>query len=161
MGVDEIHVGKKEKFLTVVCDLETAEPLWFGRERKKETLDAFFRDEWSARQWRGIEAACVDMWEPFRLSMAEWIPNCRILYDKFHVMQHANAVVEEVRRAEFFPQGRADARFGERETLATAEPMGEGAMLNYLQRWIAAKSLRCAASRRYLGAILGGHPYTQ
>src|SRR5262249_13906093 len=49
MGVDEIHVGKKEKFLTVVCNLETAEPLWFGRERKKETLDAVFRDELSTR----------------------------------------------------------------------------------------------------------------
>jgi hypothetical protein len=39
MGVDEIYRGKKGKFLTVVCNLETAEPLWFGRERKKETLD--------------------------------------------------------------------------------------------------------------------------
>jgi Transposase len=37
MGVDEIHIGKKQKFLTVVCNLETGEPLWFGRERKKET----------------------------------------------------------------------------------------------------------------------------
>ena len=36
MGVDEIHLGKKQKFLTVVSNLETGEPLWFGRERKKE-----------------------------------------------------------------------------------------------------------------------------
>src|ERR1017187_7159287 len=42
MGVDEIHLGKKQKFLTVVSNLETGEPLWFGRERKKETLDEFF-----------------------------------------------------------------------------------------------------------------------
>jgi transposase len=28
MGVDEIYKGKREKFLTVVCNLETAEPLW-------------------------------------------------------------------------------------------------------------------------------------
>jgi hypothetical protein len=33
MGVDEIHIGKKQKFLTVVCNLETGEPLWFARER--------------------------------------------------------------------------------------------------------------------------------
>ncbi len=39
MGVDEIHLGKKVKFVTVVSNLETGEPLWFGRERKKETLD--------------------------------------------------------------------------------------------------------------------------
>jgi hypothetical protein len=42
MGVDEIHLGKKQKFLTVVCNLETSEPLWFGRERKTETPDDFF-----------------------------------------------------------------------------------------------------------------------
>ena len=44
MGVDEIYKGKKDKFLTVVCNLETSEPLWFGQERKRETLDDFFSE---------------------------------------------------------------------------------------------------------------------
>ena len=30
---------------------------------------------------------------------------CRIVYDKFHIMQHANRAVDEVRRAEFFRKG--------------------------------------------------------
>src|ERR1700728_821460 len=106
MGVDEIYLGKKQKFLTVVSNLETGEPLWFGTERKKETLDEFFRTQLRSGQRRRIEAACVDMWEPFRLSMAEWVPGCRIVYDKFHIMQHANDAVDEVRRAEFFRKGR-------------------------------------------------------
>ena len=106
MGVDEIYRGKKGKFLTIVCNLETAEPLWFGRERKKETLDDFFRSQLVRRQRKRIEAACVDMWEPFRLSLEEWVPGCRIVYDKFHIMQHANDAVNEVRRAEFFRKGR-------------------------------------------------------
>jgi transposase len=105
MGVDEIHIGKKEKFLTVVSNLESREPLWFGRERKKETLDQFFQTELTLRQRRGITAACVDMWEPFKLSIQQWALNCRIVYDKFHIMQHANAAVDEVRRAEFFRKG--------------------------------------------------------
>ena len=62
MGVDEIYLGKSQKFLTVVSNLATGEPLWLGRERKK---------------------------------------------DKFHVMQHAGAAVDEVRRAEFFRKGGA------------------------------------------------------
>src|ERR1035441_6610364 len=61
MGVDEIFLGKKQKFITVVSNLETSEPLWFGRERKKETLDEFFREELSRQQRKRIEAACVDM----------------------------------------------------------------------------------------------------
>ncbi len=107
MGVDEIHLGKKQKFLTVVSNLETGEPVWFGRERKKESLDEFFARQLSAFQRSAIRAACVDMWEPFRQSIEQWAPQCRIVYDKFHVMQHANAAVDEVRRAEFFRKGGA------------------------------------------------------
>jgi len=107
MGVDEIHLGKKQKFITVVSNLDSAEPVWFGRERKKETLDGFFQGELNARQRMRITAACVDMWEPYRLSIEQWAPNCRIVYDKFHVLQHANQAIDEVRRAEFFRKGGA------------------------------------------------------
>ena len=106
MGVDEIYLGKSQKFLTVVCNLQSGEPVWFGWERKKETLDQFFQQELSPRQRQGIEAACVDMHEPFRLSLEEWAPQCSLIYDKFHIMKHANEAVTEVRRAEFFRQGR-------------------------------------------------------
>ena len=105
MGVDEIYLGKKQKFLSLVCNLQTGEPLWFGQERKKETLDRFFQSELSAKQRRGIQAACVDMWEPYRLSIQQWARKCQIIYDKFHIMQHANTAVDEVRRAEFFRKG--------------------------------------------------------
>jgi transposase len=174
MGVDEIYRGKKGKFLTVVCNLETAEPLWFGRERKQETLDDFFRSQLVSRQRKRIEAACVDMWAPFRLSMAEWVPGCRIVYDKFHIMQHANQAIDEVRRAEFFRKGGhmrglvkgkrwlllsrwINLTAGKRQELNRLFALNrkvfkayllkesldrlwtyryEGAMLNYLQRWI-------------------------
>ena len=105
LGVDEIHLGKKQKFLTVASNLESGEPLWFGRERKKETLEVFFHTELSARQRAGIEAACVDRGEPFRGSIEQWAPRCRIVYDKFHIMQPANQAIDEVRRAEFFRKG--------------------------------------------------------
>ncbi len=72
MGVDEIYLGKKQKFITVVSNLDTGEPVWFGRERKKETLDEFFSGELSAWQRMHIETACVDMWEPFRLSIESY-----------------------------------------------------------------------------------------
>ncbi|MEO7142387.1 MAG: transposase, partial [Bryobacteraceae bacterium] len=87
-------------------NLETGEPLWLGRERKQGTLDAYYKEELSAAQRRRIRAACVDMRKPFELSLRQWAPQCRIVYDKFHIMQHANAAVDEVRRAEFFRQSK-------------------------------------------------------
>ena len=105
MGVDEIYLGKKMKFITVVSNLETGEPLWFGQDRRQETLDEFFRTQLRASQRKRIEAACVDMWRPYTNSIEHWAPNCRVVYDKFHVLQHANQAIDEVRRAEFFRKG--------------------------------------------------------
>jgi transposase len=174
MGVDEIYLGKKQKFITVVSNLDSGEPLWFGRERKKDTLDRFFQEELSSGQRMRITAACVDMWEPFRLSIEQWAPNCRIVYDKFHVMQHANQAIDEVRRAEFFRKSGhlrelvkgkrwlllsrwVNLTASKRQELTRIFALNrkifksyllkesldrlwsyryEGAMLNYLQRWI-------------------------
>ena len=195
MGVDEIYRGKSDKFLTVVCNLETGEPLWFGRDRKKETLDEFFRTQLS--QWRRqhIEACCVDMWKPFRLSIEEWVPQCRIVYDKFHILQHANDAVEEVRRAEFFRKGpkMRDLIKGKRWLLLTRwknlapDQRGilnrlfqlnkrvfkayllkesleglwsyryEGAMVNYLRRWIDQLRWQRLPSFRKLAGMLIDH----
>jgi transposase len=125
MGVDEIYLGKTQKFLTVVSNLETGEPLWFGRERKEETLDEFFRKQLSGIQRSRIAAACVDMWEPFTKSILKWAPDCRIVYDKFHVMQHANQAVDEVRTRGVFSEGRPDARADKRQALVATQSLGE------------------------------------
>ena len=105
LGVDEIYLGKRRKFVTVVKDLAARESLWLGSGRKKETLNEYFREELSPLRRSRIEAACVHRWEPFTQSILKWIPDCKIVFDKFHVMQHANRAVNEVRRAEFFRKG--------------------------------------------------------
>jgi transposase len=127
-----------------------------------------------SRQRKRIEAACVDMWDPFRKSIEQWAPQCKIVYDKFHVLQHANKAIDEVRKAEFFRQGPkkrelikgkkwlllsrwknlTDTHRGELNRLfglnrrvfkayllkESLERLWdyhyEGAMLNYLQKWI-------------------------
>jgi hypothetical protein len=44
-----------EKFITVVSKLESTEPVWFGQERKQETLDECFQTQLSAMQRKRIE----------------------------------------------------------------------------------------------------------
>jgi transposase len=107
LGVDEIYLGRRDKFLTIVSDLETGEPLWAGRDRKRETLDRFFAEALPPRRRRAVRAACVDMWEPFTQSLRTHLPHARIVYDKFHVLRHVNEALDETRRAEFFRQGGA------------------------------------------------------
>ncbi len=141
-------MGKKRKFITVVSNLETGEPVWFGAERKKETLDSFFQQQLSAFQRGRIQVACVDMWRPFRLSIEENAPGCAIVYDKFHILQHANRAVDEVRRAlNREKQQSLESLFRINEKLLKAYLLKEsldrlwlyryeGAMLNYLKNWI-------------------------
>jgi transposase len=105
LGVDEIFLGKADKFLTVVSNLTTREPLWMGKDRKRETLDRFFAEALPPGRRRSVRAVCVDMWEPYALSLKAHLPRARIVYDKFHVLRHANAAVDETRRAEFFRKG--------------------------------------------------------
>jgi transposase len=107
MRVDEIYLGKQQKFLAGVSNLHTGEPLWFGRERKQAALDEFFQTQLSAFQRGGVEAACVDMHEPYRLSLEQWVPQRRLGYDKFHLMQHANEAVSEVKQRNSFARGGA------------------------------------------------------
>jgi transposase len=103
MGVDEIF-WRKGKCLTVVSDLAAGEPIWAGPERRKATLDRFFAEYLPARRRRTVTAVCVDMWQPFLESLREHLPKAAIVFDKFHVMKHVNAAVDETRREEFFRQ---------------------------------------------------------
>jgi transposase len=101
MGVDEIF-WKKGECLTVVSNLELAEPIWAAPGRKKETLDRFFAEFLPPRRRRWVEAVCLDMWEPYLVSLQEHLPRAAVVFDKFHVMKHVSAAVDETRRAEFF-----------------------------------------------------------
>ena len=105
LGVDEIYLGRRDKFLTIVSDLETGEPLWAGRDRKRETLDRFFAEALPPARRRAVRAVCVDMWEPFTQRLRPHLPRARIVYDTFHVLRHLNDALDETRRAEFFRQG--------------------------------------------------------
>ena len=106
LGVDEIF-WRKGQCLTVTSDLEAGEPIWAAPERKKESLDRFFIERLPSRRRRTVQAVCVDMWKPYLQSLKEHLPRAAIVFDKFHVMKHVNAAVDETRRAEFFRQGGA------------------------------------------------------
>jgi len=56
MGVDEIYRGKNDKFLTVVSNLETGEPLWFGRSGR--------RRRWTSTSGRNSEAGSANASRP-------------------------------------------------------------------------------------------------
>ena len=100
LGVDEIYLGRRDKFLTIVSDLDTSEPLWAGRDRKRETLDRFFAEALPPARRRVIRAVCVDMWEPFTQSVRTHLPRARRDHDYLLLkVQKATAERRLLRRA--------------------------------------------------------------
>lgn len=113
IGIDEIAIAKGHKYRIVVSDLERGRPIWFGgQDRSEESMDAFFT--WlGPEKCKKIRLAVMDMWKAFRNSTLKEgnAPQAVILYDKFHILQHLGAAMDEVRRREYARLSGADRRF--------------------------------------------------
>lgn len=101
LGVDEKAVAKGHRYVTLVSDLDRGTVEYIADDRKKASLDAYYASL-TAEQLAGIEAIAMDMWEPFIASTWENIDGAwgKIVFDRFHIMQHMTKAVDEVRKAE-------------------------------------------------------------
>jgi transposase len=106
--IDEIAVHKGHRYMTVVADYFTGRVVWMGENRNKKTLDAFFKSM-TKDQRRAIEAVAIDMWEPFINRVRHYLPQAKIVFDFFHVVQSFGRVIDAVRRSEY-ARAKADDR---------------------------------------------------
>ena len=101
LGVDEKAIAKRHKYMTLVSDLDRGTVEFIEFDRKKSSLDAFYRSL-SPKQLAGIRAVAMDMWEPFVASTWEHVPDAasKVVFDRFHIMKHMLEAVDAVRRSE-------------------------------------------------------------
>ena len=57
-----------------------------------------------------VTAACIDMSRAYIAGVGRHLPNAAVTFDRFHVVQLANAALEEVRRAEVRGRARPQAQ---------------------------------------------------
>jgi transposase len=122
IGVDEISIRKGHNYRIVVSDLDRARPIWVGGQgRTEEDFDLFFAALGPKKTAR-IELAAMDMWKPFRNSLARKAPQARVVFDKFHIMRHLSDALDEVRRSEYRRLAGKDRAFikGQRYTLLSS-----------------------------------------
>jgi len=101
IGIDEKAIAKGHKYMTLVCNINTGAIEFVGFDRKSETLDEFFMSL-TPEQRVNIEAIALDMWEPFIKSIEAHVPDAaaKMVFDRFHVMQHVGKAVDTVRKQE-------------------------------------------------------------
>lgn len=112
LGADEIHRGKAQKFYTVLSDLVHGEVTGLAKDRTEASLAGLLTTCLDARQRAAVEAVCTDMHRPYVNAVAHQLPKAEIVFDKFHVLQHASAALDDVRRQEFFRAGAVMRAFG-------------------------------------------------
>lgn len=101
LAIDETSRAKGHDYITLAADaverrvLAVAE----GREAKTiATIAAELHEHGCPPEQ--IESVSIDMSPAFIKGCTEELPNARITFDKFHVVWHANAAVDKMRRIE-------------------------------------------------------------
>jgi transposase len=105
LGVDEIQRGKGQHFWTVLSDLVRGALIGLQKDRSEDSLRTLLHDRLDARQRAAVEAVCTDMHRPYVNVVGEVLKQAETVFDKFHVLQHASAALDDVRRQEFFRAG--------------------------------------------------------
>jgi transposase len=110
VGVDEKWLGRRHqrphKFVTIVSNLSSGEPVWIGYGRGADTLGAWL-GTLSTAQKSAIRLFACDMHEPFRKAIRadQELAHAAIVHDPFHVMKRAGDAISELRRQVFFRAG--------------------------------------------------------
>lgn len=96
LAIDEIYLGRKQKYLTLVIDQESGRIIWVGRGKAGEALQGFWR-RLKASGAR-IEAVAMDMSQAYASAVARHLPEALIVFDRFHVMKLMNEKLDDLRR---------------------------------------------------------------
>ena len=101
LGIDEKSFLKRHQYVSVVVDLDRGCVLHVADDRKATSLTPYFTALTPAQR-EGITAVAMDMWEPYRTTVRAHVPDAdaKIVFDKFHIMQHVGAAVDTVRKQE-------------------------------------------------------------
>jgi transposase len=96
IGVDEIYLGKKLKFVTLVMDLDSQRIIWVGKGKGALAMKEFWRRMKCARA--SVEVVAMDMSGAYAQSVREHAPHAIITFDRFHVIKLMNERLDDLRR---------------------------------------------------------------
>ena len=137
IAIDEIYVGKKHKFFTIVIDWMTGAIVFVGDGKGEKALKPFWK------RLRGskarIKAVATDMASAYYSAVLKNIPNAKHVFDRFHIVKLMNEKLTTLRRdlqreAESIADDRLLSQRGSRSDLATTQQS---------HRWCVPRRLVC------------------
>jgi transposase len=110
VGLDEKWLGRrhknKHKFVSIVSNLATGEPIWIGEGRDEAAVRPWL-DALTSEQKAGIRLFTMDLHRAFwnAVDKTKGLEHAAIVHDPFHVIKLANTCLDELRREVFFRAG--------------------------------------------------------
>jgi transposase len=96
LGIDEVYLGKRLGYITIVRDLDSGAVLFIGKGKGGDALEKFKkRIKYKAKQ---IKAVAIDMANSYSAWVTEVLPDADIVYDHFHVIKSMNDKLNSLRR---------------------------------------------------------------
>lgn len=96
LAIDEIYLGKKRGFITLVMDLESGRVLHIGKGKGKDALEGFWRR--LKRSKAKIKAVATDMASGYMAAVLERLPKADLVLDHFHLVKWFNEKLSTLRR---------------------------------------------------------------
>jgi len=101
LGIDEKAFAKRHRYETLVCDHERGTVEYVADDRRRESLEPYYR-QFSSAELTEIKAIAMDMCEPYIRATEAHVPGAaeKIVFDRFHVIRTVTEAVDKVRRQE-------------------------------------------------------------
>ena len=96
IAIDEISIGKGQKYLTIVLDLESGAVVFVGDGKGSDALLPFWKR--LKRSRAKIEAVAIDMSPAYIAAVSEHLPQATVVFDHFHVIKLFNDKLSNFRR---------------------------------------------------------------
>ena len=99
IAIDEVYLGKKRKFITIVLDLQTGRVIHIGKGKGKDALKGLWRR--FKRSKAKIQAVATDMASGYISAVLEHLPKADLVLDHFHLVKWFNEKLSLLRRQLF------------------------------------------------------------
>lgn len=96
IAIDEIYVGRKNKFFTIVMDWQTGAIVFVGEGKGENALKSFWKRLRSSRA--RIKAVATDMSSAYFAAVRKNLPEAKHVFDRFHIIKLMNEKLTELRR---------------------------------------------------------------
>lgn len=96
IAIDEIAIGRGQRYLTVVLDLESGAVVFVGDGKGTDALKPFWKRLKCSRA--KVEAVAIDMSPAYISAVQTNLPQAVLVFDHFHIHQLFNEKLSDLRR---------------------------------------------------------------